>query len=468
MQITTYFTKHTDVKKIILDLLDSSTTQVNVAVAWFTEPKLFNKLLEIQERGVNVELVITSHEFNRNSNNDYSLIEENGGFFSEIGNDEQLMHMKFCVIDYKTVISGSANWSKSAFTKHNEEVTIVEENLPRANDFMAEFERLKDISGKIKSIQKDLDISRALKTFEVIKALINIGDTNNMQPYIYQIKNIPELESITNSLLAGDYDKAVKEIDLFKENYTQIVSVSEIEKSQILTQIKLLSYQIEIMEFEKVEKEALVEQFNHRYILELNPLISKILELKKKIYNKLKKHGIVDDTYEKIDEEFRKRNQEYEDEKEIEIPDLSQDDTKTLKQCYKEASKLCHPDSLECIYEDKEEAAQVFAELSNAYKVNNLEKVQYILNELKLGKPISNLDEFDELAHLRTRLETLKVKYDKLQFEIQEIITSETFEIIDGLEDWDTYFKEQKTLLENEFENLTGKYTNNEQQTSKI
>ncbi|WP_289022632.1 phospholipase D-like domain-containing protein [uncultured Salegentibacter sp.] len=468
MQITTYFTKHTDVKKIIIQLLDSASTQVNVAVAWFTEPKLFNKLLEIQERGVNVELVITSHEFNRNSRNDYSLIEENGGFFTEIGNDEQLMHMKFCVIDYKTVISGSANWSKSAFTKHNEEVTIVEENLPRANDFMAEFERLKDISGKIQKLQRDFNISQAIKTFEVIKALINIGDTQYIQPYIYRIKNIPELEAITDYLLAGDYDEAIKEIDLFKQNYTQIVSVSEIEKSQILTQIKLLSYQIEIMEFEKVEKEALIDHFNHRYILELNPLISKILELKKKIYNKLKKHGIVDDTYEKIDEEFRKRNQEYEDEKEIEIPDLSQDETKTLKQSYKDASKLCHPDSLECIFEDKDEAAQVFAELSNAYKINDLVKVQYILSKLKLGKPVTNLNEFDELAHLRTRLETLKVKYDKLQLDIQEIITSETFEIIEAIEDWDIYFKEQKKLLETEFENLTAKYTNNEQQTSKI
>ncbi len=468
MQITTYFTKHTDVKKIILQLLDSASTQVNVAVAWFTEPKLFNKLLEIQERGVNVELVITSHEFNRNSNNDYSLIEENGGFFTEIGNDEQLMHMKFCVIDYKTVISGSANWSKSAFTKHNEEVTIVEENLPRANDFMAEFERLKDISGKIQKLKKDLDISQAIKTFEVIKALINIGDTQNIQPYIYRLKNIPELEAITDYLLAGDYDQATKEIDLFKQNYTQIISVSEIEKSQILTQIKLLSYQIEIMEFEKVEKEALVDQFNHRYILELNPLISRILELKKKIYKKLKKHGIVDDTYEKIEEEFRRKNQEYEEEKEIQIPDLSQDDTKTLKQCYKEASKLCHPDSLECIYEDKVEAAKVFAELSNAYKLNDLEKVRFILSELKLGKPVTNLNEFDELAHLRSRLETLKVKYDKLQLSIQEIITSETFKIIEGIEDCDTYFKKQKKLLETEFENLTAKYTNNEQQTSKI
>jgi hypothetical protein len=468
MQITTYFTKHTDVKKIILQLLDSANTQVNVAVAWFTEPKLFNKLLEIQDRGVHVELVITSHDFNRNSKNEYSLIEENGGFFTEIGNDEQLMHMKFCVIDYKTVISGSANWSKSAFTKHNEEVTIVEENLPRANDFMAEFERLKVISGKIKKLQKDLDISNALKTFEVIKALINIGDTQNIQPYIYRLKNIPELEAITECLLEGEYDQAIKRIDLFRQNYTQIVSVSEIEKSQILTQIKLLSYQIEIMEFEKVEKEALVEQFNHRYILELNPLISKILELKKKIYKKLKKHGITDDTYERIEEEFRRNNEEYEIEKKVEIPNLNEDDSKTLKQLYKEASKLCHPDSLECIYENKGEAAQVFAELSNAYKVNDLEKVRYILTELQLGKPISNLDEFDELSHLRTRLESLKVKYDKLQMDIQEIITSETYGIIESIKDWDTYFEEQKSLLRTEFDNLTAKYTNNEQQTSKI
>src|SRR5690606_9905020 len=98
---------------------------------------------------------------------------------------------------------------------------------------------------------------------------------------------------------------ALKEIEHFKRNYTQVVSVSEIEKAQIQTQIKLLSYQIEIIEVEKVEKEAILEQFNHRYILELNPLISKILALKKKIYAKLKKHGIVDDSYDKIDEEFR-------------------------------------------------------------------------------------------------------------------------------------------------------------------
>ncbi|MCZ2846185.1 MAG: phospholipase D-like domain-containing protein [Candidatus Bathyarchaeota archaeon] len=468
MIITTYFTKQVDVKSIILELLDGASTQVNVAVAWFTEPKLFKKLIEIQERGVNVELIITAHEFNRNSPNDYSIIEDHGGFYAEIGNDEQLMHMKFCVIDFKTVISGSANWSKSAFSKHNEEVTVVEENLPRANDFMAEFERLKELSGKMAALEKELNVSRALKTFEVIKALINIGDTKAIQPYLYQLKNIPELESITLKLLSGNYDDAIKEIELFKKNYTQIVSVSEVEKTQITTQIKLLSYQIEIIEVEKVEKEAILEHFNHRYILELNPLISEILALKKKIYAKLKKHGIIDDTYEKVEEDFKRTNEEYENEKDVEIPTLSEDDSKTLKQLHREAAVLCHPDSPKCIYEDKEEAGRVFGQLSNAYKANDLEKVRYILNELKLGKPISDLDEFDELAHLRSKLETLVAKYQRLQEEIREIVTSETFKLIQEIEDWDKYFEEQKSLLKEEYKNLKEKYVKHEQQTSEI
>ena len=140
MNIDSYFTKQTDVREIILGHLDNATKRVCVAVAWFTETSLFNKLLELQNKGVTVEVIITNHDFNRL---DYDIIEQNGGFFAEIGNDDQLMHMKFCIIDYDTIISGSANWSNRAFTVNNEEVTIVSGNQQRTNDFLEEFERLK-------------------------------------------------------------------------------------------------------------------------------------------------------------------------------------------------------------------------------------------------------------------------------------------------------------------------------------
>jgi phosphatidylserine/phosphatidylglycerophosphate/cardiolipin synthase-like enzyme len=165
MNIDSYFTKQIDVRAIILEHLDNATKRVSVAVAWFTETNLFDKLLELQSRGVTVEVIITNHDFNRL---DYALIEQNGGFFAEIGNDDQLMHMKFCIIDYDTIISGSANWSNRAFTVNNEEVTIVSGNQQRTNDFLEEFDRLKELSGKIQKHQEDLELPYPdLSKFEV-------------------------------------------------------------------------------------------------------------------------------------------------------------------------------------------------------------------------------------------------------------------------------------------------------------
>ena len=63
MNIDSYFTKQTDVREIILEHLDTATKKVCVAVAWFTETSLFNKLLELQNRGVTVEVIITNHDF---------------------------------------------------------------------------------------------------------------------------------------------------------------------------------------------------------------------------------------------------------------------------------------------------------------------------------------------------------------------------------------------------------------------
>ncbi|WP_375236317.1 phospholipase D-like domain-containing protein [Winogradskyella sp.] len=459
MNIDSYFTKQTDVREIILGHLDNATKRVCVAVAWFTETSLFNKLLELQNKGVTVEVIITNHDFNRL---DYDIIEQNGGFFAEIGNDDQLMHMKFCIIDYDTIISGSANWSNRAFTVNNEEVTIVSGNQQRTNDFLEEFERLKELSGKIQKHQEALDVSKAFKYFKLIKAFVDLGETANIQPYIHELKLIKELAPITTLLLAEKYDLAFIEIEKFEKNYTQIVDVSAIEKAQILSQIKLFSYQIETLEIEKTEIEAQIEQFNHRYIIELNPLISKILALKKKIYEKLKKHGIVDDTFEKIEEEFKRKNKEYQEEIKIDIPELNNEDTADIKKMHREAVKLCHPDSPSCIYEDKTEAAKVFGELTNAVKANDIEKVRFIWNELKLGNPVSDIDQFNELEHLRVKLETLKAKYNYLVNELSIIQSSETYQMILNIDDWTEYFENQKSLLKQEHETLTEKFVKHE------
>jgi hypothetical protein len=461
MKINTYFTQNSDVRSIILDHLSQAKKHVVVAVAWFTDTVLFEKLIEIASNGVKVEIIITDHEFNTQSKNDYLRIELYDGFFAAIGNDEQLMHMKFCVIDLNVVISGSANWSNRAFTVNSEEVTIVEGDPGRSTTFMAEFDRLKQLSGFVPT-KRELDLAKAIKYFKLIKAFINLGDPLSMLPYANELKEFKELESIGHSLINGQYERAISEMNDFEKRFSQLLNLSEYEKAQLKMQINLLSMQIQSIEVQKVEMEAILEQFNHRYIIELSPLITKILKLKAKIFSKLKKHGVEDNTYAKAKEDFENAQKEYQEEVKVDIPDLNDEEQKDIKKMYREASRMCYPESHYCIFDDKIKAAEIFSDLTKAYKSNDINSVTRIWNELKLGITPEGSNTEYEIEQLRAKLEALKLKYEILVNEVKKIIMSENYQSIMKIEDWNEYFESQKIHLEKEFEKLKGKYVNHE------
>lgn len=462
MQIDSYFTQQIDVKSIILEHLNNAENSVFVAVAWFTDVKLFKKLLELQSKGIRVEVIITDHEFNHNSYNNYECIDENGGYFSMVGTDIKIMHMKFCIIDFNTVISGSANWSKKAFSTNNEEVTIVVDNLQRANEFVSEFQRLKELSSKIEDSKEALTLKDIYKHFKLIKAFLDIGEPHKMQPYIYKLEDHQEVETIVQLLKAADYVNAVSQMNIFEKEHSILIDITAIEKQQLLNQINLISFQLESLEVKKADVERLLEQFNHRYILELNPLISKILQLKRKIYKKLERFGYVDENFEKVDQEFHRTNEEYAREKEIELPELDEDDTKDIKELYRNASKYCHPDSLKCVFDNKVKASEAFTALTNAYKSNDLETIRKIHNDLTSQNPSFDLTLESELDKLRLRFESLKEKYTRLKDELGIILCSEQYNTINSIKDWDSYFENQKTLLEQEYQSLEKEYTDHE------
>merc|ERR1711920_887269 len=51
------------------------------------------------------------------------------------------MHHKFAIIDSRTLVSGSLNWT-TAGVKHNQENIVVSRSVPLAVAFQLEFERL--------------------------------------------------------------------------------------------------------------------------------------------------------------------------------------------------------------------------------------------------------------------------------------------------------------------------------------
>lgn len=455
--INTYFSQKDNLREVILENLDLASYSVNVAVAWFTDVKLFKKLLELQAKGIKIELIITKHHFNDESHNDYKLIQDNGGLFTEIGGDYNTMHHKFCIVDHKTLLQGSFNWTKKANDSNNETLLVIKDDPQSINEFADEFERLKRMAG-LETERHELEISKALKYFALIKTFIELGKTTEINQYLHEIKEVAELRTAVDLLFNGEYEKAIIEMELLSKKFTALTNVSLIEKEELIFKIRLLSEQIKQIEIEKTEVEEQVDNFNRRYILELNPLIASVILLKKKIYEKLKKLGIVDENFEKLKEEYEKVKEELEKEEEKVVPDLSKDDQRDIKNLYHEASTLCHPDSAKCVLQDKTKAQEVFAALSLAYKAKDFEKVKQIHSELKSGVFNPENLKNSEMDMLRKRFAVLEHKYKKILNNLMIIKTTDPFLTITQLKDWDQFFNVQKVLLENQKEELELKY----------
>jgi phosphatidylserine/phosphatidylglycerophosphate/cardiolipin synthase-like enzyme len=129
-----------EIQKIIIEQIDLAKFTIWIAVAWFTDPVLFKKLVDKKNQGVNVQLIIIHDRINESSGLNY---EEKFETFriKKSGLYENLMHNKFCVVDLQTVIHDSYNWTKRA--KFNDETIEIINSREVAEKFSDQFIQLK-------------------------------------------------------------------------------------------------------------------------------------------------------------------------------------------------------------------------------------------------------------------------------------------------------------------------------------
>ncbi len=134
-----------NIKSEIIPLLDNAQQTIHIAMAWFTSHDLFDTITNCLKRGVNVDLVLLDDAINwMPYAPNFNEFVETGGIIriassSSIG----FMHHKFCVIDNKTVITGSYNWTYYAETRNIENI-IVTNDKDIVNQYKTEFIRLAD------------------------------------------------------------------------------------------------------------------------------------------------------------------------------------------------------------------------------------------------------------------------------------------------------------------------------------
>ena len=129
-----------NIERLICKSIASAEKRVYIAVAWFTNKRIYDVLLNVVQRNIEVKLLILNDILNRNEFGlDYGELITNGAIVKYSSSTKGTMHNKFCVIDDK-VVTGSYNWTYHA--NNNDENVIEVDDMPVVNSYCEQFEKL--------------------------------------------------------------------------------------------------------------------------------------------------------------------------------------------------------------------------------------------------------------------------------------------------------------------------------------
>ena len=435
-------------ERIITEIQEANNS-IYIAVAWFTNKTIFEQLVHKAKNGCQIQIIISNDLINENSSIDFNKLEKHNGKVYKIGNgDTELMHNKFCIIDFNTVITGSYNWSYKA-ENNFENIVINSNDTSLAEQFVTEFNQIKKKYYPNETIQNEFPIEIIIKRLEIIKNFILLEDIDDISIAVEKLKIYQfneDVRTIISSISNKEFAKAITTIQEFINSYQQITIWNDPEIAGIRLEIKILESQINAFDNEKIELEKVISDFQHRHTIELGEVILEVLRLRKIKYKNHKKEA-------EAEEDFNNYSKQYETEKDKKQFELNEEEKLELKKKFRKATTMCHPDKVS--EEQKAEAEEIFIELKKAYDEHDLEKVNQLLHDLENGKKfVSQADSISEKEKLKITLEKLKQKLKGIENEIISLKETEIFTTINNITNWDNYFTETKTQLEEELQNL--------------
>ena len=433
----------------ILTEIQKANNSIYIAVAWFTNKSIFEQLIKKAKNGCQIQIIISNDLINENSSIDFNKLEKHNGKVYKIGNgDTELMHNKFCIIDFNTVITGSYNWSYKA-ENNFENIVINSNDTSLAEQFVTEFNQIKKKYYPNETIQNEFPIEIIIKRLEIIKNFILLEDIDDISIAVEKLKRYQfneDVKTIITSISNKEFAKAITTIQEFINSYQQITIWNDPEIAGIKLEIKILESQINAFDNEKIELEKVISDFQHRHTIELGEVILEVLRLRKIKYKNHKKET-------EAEEDFNNYSKQYETEKDKKQFELDEEEKLELKKKFRKATTMCHPDKVS--EEQKAEAEEIFIELKKAYDEHDLEKVNQLLHDLENGKKfVSQADSISEKEKLKITLEKLKQKLKGIENEIISLKETEIFTTINNITNWDNYFTETKTQLEEELQIL--------------
>ncbi len=176
LSIQVFFSPNGGAREAILNEIENAKKEINVTMYIFTDRELSNSLVLAKERGVKVKVLLdgksaeeigySKHHFMSEKNIDVRLDNAHKSYGNKY---KGIMHNKFAIIDNRTLITGSFNWTHSAEKLNDENLLIIKDEKRLIRKFRDKFKELWDRS---KTLQKPIKVN----PYDLTKLKKNIGE----------------------------------------------------------------------------------------------------------------------------------------------------------------------------------------------------------------------------------------------------------------------------------------------------
>lgn len=125
-EIEVYFSPNGGCEDAIIKEVNSAKSSINVAMYYLTERRISKGLIAGKQRGVKVSVVLDKSQQTQKYSKAVYL--SNNGIRPFINSKYSIMHNKYAIVDGKTVITGSYNWTASVEAKNAENLLIIRDD----------------------------------------------------------------------------------------------------------------------------------------------------------------------------------------------------------------------------------------------------------------------------------------------------------------------------------------------------
>lgn len=132
----------------ILQLINQAKKTIDIAAFTLTHPLICDALISAKNRNIQLHVVLDAYSTKGASKKALEYLKSQGVTVCA-SQGAHLLHHKLCVIDQEILITGSANWTKAAFSKNADLLLILHLKDPKLKKFLKKLCKIIKVESKL-------------------------------------------------------------------------------------------------------------------------------------------------------------------------------------------------------------------------------------------------------------------------------------------------------------------------------